>query len=212
MIYQELAHRKLQQAFDAILQQFSSNGNRKSVLSANRSFQAQNSTCSTLLQTMLLYETCIVLSRKCLWDVNTDFSHQWRSLVITTLSARAIYRQIPVSYLQTWYVRAIVEVNRRHKSNEKGSYSRIFYSTLFKSYEHFLWFANPISATARPHKRCSKWPASICMKACTHRVKEFRNVSKIPDICWICWQPCCIRTRSTSTLVQLLSGGPKIKI
>ena len=50
---------------------------------------------------MLLYETCIVPSRKCLWDVNNDFWHQWRSLVITTLSARAIYRQIPVSYLQT---------------------------------------------------------------------------------------------------------------
>ena len=103
MIYQEHAHRKLRQAFDAILQQFSSNGNRESMLSANRSFQAQNSTCSTLLQTMLLYETCIVLSRKCLWDVNKDFWYQWRSLVITTLSARAIYRQIPVSYLQTWY-------------------------------------------------------------------------------------------------------------
>ena len=103
MIYQEHAHRKLQQAFDAILQQFSSNGNRKSMLSANRSFQAQNSTCSTLLQTMLLYETCIVLSRKCLWDVNKDFWHQWHSLVITTLSARAIYRQNPISYLQTWY-------------------------------------------------------------------------------------------------------------
>ena len=84
MIYQEHAHRKLRQAFDAILQ-FSSNGNRKSMLSANRSFQAQNSTCSTLLQTMLLYETCIVLSRKCLWDVNKDFWYQWRgdnSLVI----------------------------------------------------------------------------------------------------------------------------------
>ena len=104
MIYQEHAHRKLRQAFDAILQQFSSNGSRKSMLSANRSFQAQNSTCSTLLQTMLLYETCIVLSRKCLWDVNKDFWHQWRSLVTTTLSARAIYRQIPVSYLQTWYI------------------------------------------------------------------------------------------------------------
>ena len=89
-------------SFDAILQQFSSNGNRKSMLSANRSFQAQNSTCSTLLQTMLLYKSCIVLSRKCLWDVNKGFWHQWRSLVITTLSARAIYRQIPVSYLQTW--------------------------------------------------------------------------------------------------------------
>ena len=104
MIYQEHAHRKLRQAFDAILQQFSSNGNRKSMLSANRSFQAQHSARSTLLQTMLLYETCIVLSRKCLWDVNKDFWHQWRSLVITTLSARAIYRQIPVSYLQTWYI------------------------------------------------------------------------------------------------------------
>ncbi|KYM83295.1 hypothetical protein ALC53_06226 [Atta colombica] len=46
-------HRKLRQAFDAILQQFSSNGNRKSMLSANRSFQAQNLTCSTLLQTIL---------------------------------------------------------------------------------------------------------------------------------------------------------------
>ena len=97
MTYQEHAHRKLRQAFGAILQQFSSNGNRKSMLSANRSFQAQKSTSSTLLQ------TCIVLSRKYLWDVNRDFWHQWRSLVITTLSARAIYRQIPVSYLQTWY-------------------------------------------------------------------------------------------------------------
>ena len=105
VIYQEHAHRKLRQAFDAILQQFSSNGNRKSMLSANRSFQAQNSTCATLLQTMLLYETCIVPSRECLWDVNKDFWHQWRSLVIITLSARAIYRQIPVSYLQTWYIR-----------------------------------------------------------------------------------------------------------
>ena len=103
MIYQEHAHRKLRQAFHAILQQFSSNGNRKSMLSVNRSFQAQNWTCSTLLQTMLLYETCIVLSRKCLWDVNKDFWHQWRSLVVTTLSARAIYKQIPVSYLQAWY-------------------------------------------------------------------------------------------------------------
>ena len=112
MIYQEHAHRKLRQAFDsAILQQFSSNGNRKSMLSANRSFQAQNSTCSTLLQTMLLYETCIVLSRKCLWDVNKDFWHRWRSLVITTLSARAIYRQIPVSYLQTWYTYILVYVD-----------------------------------------------------------------------------------------------------
>ena len=107
MIYQEHAHRKLRQAFDAILQQFSSNANRKSMLSANRSFQAQNSTCSTLLQTMLLYETCIVLSRKCLWDVNKDFWHQWCSLVITTLSARAIYRQIPVSYLQTRHTTTI---------------------------------------------------------------------------------------------------------
>ena len=94
MIYQEHARRKLRQAFDAILRQFSSNGNRKSMLSANRSFQPQNSACSTLLQTMLLYETCIVLSRKCLWDVNKDFWHRWCSLVITTLSARAIYRQI----------------------------------------------------------------------------------------------------------------------
>ena len=76
VIYQEHAHRELRQAFDAILRQFSSNGNRKSMLSANRSFQAQNSTCSTLLQTMLLYETCIVLSRKCLSDVNKDFWHQ----------------------------------------------------------------------------------------------------------------------------------------
>ena len=32
LIYQEHAHRKLRQAFDAILQQFSSNGNRKSML------------------------------------------------------------------------------------------------------------------------------------------------------------------------------------
>ena len=63
VIYQEHAHRKLRQAFDAILQQFSSNGNRKSMLSANRSFQAQNSTCSTLLQNaILLYKTCIVVS------------------------------------------------------------------------------------------------------------------------------------------------------
>ena len=108
MIYQDHAHRKLRQAFDAILQQFSSNGNRKSMLSANRSFQAQNSTCSTLLPTMLLHETCIVLSRKCLWDVNKDFWHQWRSLVITTLSARPIYRQIPVSYLQTWYIESAI--------------------------------------------------------------------------------------------------------
>ena len=54
---------------------------------------------------MLLYDTCTVLSRKCSWDVNNDFWHQWRSLVITTISARAIYRQIPVSYLQTWYAR-----------------------------------------------------------------------------------------------------------
>jgi len=37
LIYQEHAHRKLRQAFDAILQQFSSNDNRKSMLSANRS-------------------------------------------------------------------------------------------------------------------------------------------------------------------------------
>ena len=56
VIYQEHTHRKLRQAFDAILQQFSSNGNKKSMLSANCSFQAQNSTCSTLLQTILLYE------------------------------------------------------------------------------------------------------------------------------------------------------------
>ena len=108
-------YRKLRQAFDAILQQFSSNGNRKSMLSANRSFQAQNSTCSTLLQTMLLYETCIVLSRKCLWDVNKDFWHQWRSLVIITLSARAIYRQIPVSYLQTWYTYLISDFKDIHR-------------------------------------------------------------------------------------------------
>ena len=59
---------KLRQAFDAILQQFSSNGNRKSMLSANRSFQTQNSTCSMLLQTILLYETCIVVSWKSLSD------------------------------------------------------------------------------------------------------------------------------------------------
>ena len=57
--------------------------------------------CSTLLQTMLLYETCIVPSRKCLSDVKKDFWHQRRSLVITTLSARAIYRQISISDLQT---------------------------------------------------------------------------------------------------------------
>ena len=119
MIYQEHVHRKLRQAFDAILRQFSSNGNRKTMLSANRSFQAQNSTCSTLLQTMLLYETCIVLSRKCLWDVNKDFWHQWRSLAITTLSARAIYRQIPVSYLQTWYIQYNV-----YRSSENTMTSR----------------------------------------------------------------------------------------
>ena len=114
MIYQGHAHRKLRQAFDAILRQLSSNGNRESMLSANRSFQAQNSTCSTLLQTMLLYETCIVLSRKCLSDVNKDFWHQWRSLVITTLSARAIYRQIPVSYLQTWYREVFKKATREY--------------------------------------------------------------------------------------------------
>ena len=50
----------------SILQQFSSNGNRKSMLSTNCNFQAQNSTCSTLLQTILLYETCIVVSWKSL--------------------------------------------------------------------------------------------------------------------------------------------------
>ena len=132
MIDQEHAHRKLRQVFYAILQQFSSNGNRKSVLSGNRSFQAQNSTCSTLLQTMLLYETCIVPSRKCLWDVNKEFLHQWRSLVITTLSARAIYRQIPVSYLQTWYIYACIlrfclnkkkhlHICKRCKSKKSGS-------------------------------------------------------------------------------------------
>ena len=114
MIYQGHAHRKLRQAFDAILRQLSSNGNRKSMLSANRSFQAQNSTCSTLLQTMLLYETCIVPSRKCLSGVNKDFWHQWRSLVITTLSARAIYRQIPVSYLQTWYREVFKKATREY--------------------------------------------------------------------------------------------------
>ena len=126
MIYQEHAHRKLRQAFDAILRQFSSNDNRKSMLSANGSFQAQNSTCSTLLQTMLLYETCIILSRKFLWDVNKDFWHQWRSLVITTLSARAIYKQIPVSYLQTWYLwsNVVLEI--------------IF----FKSCKSYLWISN----------------------------------------------------------------------
>ena len=48
---------------------------------------------------------CTVLSRKCSWDVNNDFWHQWRRLVITTLSARAIYMQIPVSYLQSCYAR-----------------------------------------------------------------------------------------------------------
>ncbi|KYN15192.1 hypothetical protein ALC57_12602 [Trachymyrmex cornetzi] len=66
-------HRKLRQAFDAILQQFSSSGNRKSMLSANRSFQAQNSTYSTLLQTILLYETCIVVSLKSLLDVRRRY-------------------------------------------------------------------------------------------------------------------------------------------
>ena len=126
MIYKEHAHRKLRQAFDAILQQFSSNDNKKSMLSANRSFQAQNSTCSTLLQTMLLYETCIVLSRKCLSDVNKDFWHQWRSLVITTLLARAIYRQYrwfytyrpdisssPIVYIWKLFELAKIATNRR---------------------------------------------------------------------------------------------------
>ena len=91
VIYQEHAHRKLRQAFDAILQQFSSNGNRKSMLSANRSFQAQNSTCSTLLQTVLLYETCIVVSWKSLSEIRTRKWRQWRRLTITTLTAMAIY-------------------------------------------------------------------------------------------------------------------------
>ena len=95
------------------------------MLSANRSFQAQNSTCSTLLQTMLLHEICIVLSRKCLWDVNKDFWHEWRRLVVTTLSARAIYRQIPVSYLQIWYIihvtltRFLFVISRDNKDNRK---------------------------------------------------------------------------------------------
>ena len=48
------------------------------MLSANRSFQAQNSTCSTLLQTILLYETCIVVSWKSLSDVRIRKWRQWR--------------------------------------------------------------------------------------------------------------------------------------
>ena len=141
MIYQEHAHCKLRQAFDAILQQFSSNGNRKSMLSANRSSQAQNSTCSTLLQTVLLYETCIVLSRKCLWDVNKDFWHQWRSLVITTLLARAIYRQIPVSYLQTWYT-WLQSYTKVCKISKVESLKRIFaWIMLFHSYPGFPEFS-----------------------------------------------------------------------
>jgi len=85
------AHRKLRQVFDAILQQFSSNDNRKSMLSANRSFQAQNSTCSTLLQTILLYETYIVVSWKFLSDIRTRKWRQWRRLMTTTLTAMASY-------------------------------------------------------------------------------------------------------------------------
>jgi len=74
----------------SILQQFSSNSNRKSMLSANCNFQAQNSTCSTLLQTILLYETCIVVSWKSLSDVRTKKWRQWRRLTVTTLTAMAI--------------------------------------------------------------------------------------------------------------------------
>jgi len=87
VIYQEYVHHKLRQAFDAILQQFSSNSNRKSMLSANR-FQAQNSTCSTLLQIILLYETCeLKIFVRC---QNKEW-RQWRRLTATTLTVMAIY-------------------------------------------------------------------------------------------------------------------------
>ena len=52
------------------------------------------------------YKLCCCMKPVLFWvenvcEMSTNFWHQWRSLVITTLSARAIYRQIPVSYLQT---------------------------------------------------------------------------------------------------------------
>ena len=55
------------------------------------------------------YKLCCCMKPVLFWvenvcEMSTNFWHQWRSLVITTLSARAIYRQIPVSYLQTWYL------------------------------------------------------------------------------------------------------------
>ena len=74
------------------------------------------------------YKLCCYMKLVLFWD----FWHQWRSLMITTLSARAIYRQIPVSYLQTWYIYACIlrfclnkkkhlHICKRCKSKKSGS-------------------------------------------------------------------------------------------
>ena len=101
-------------------------------------------------------ETCIVLSRKSFWDVNKDFWHQWRSLVITTLSARAIYRQIPVSYLQTKHTTTTsvhsgtIPVQFRHSSGAIPVQLRCNYHYLRASLLYrWTWFRSP--------NRCSKW-------------------------------------------------------
>ena len=101
VIYQEHAHRKLRQAFDAILQQFSST-NRKSMLSANRSFQAQNSTCSMLLQTILLYETCCELKIfvRCQNKEMASMAPSDGNYIFDSYGHLLINS---VSYLYTWY-------------------------------------------------------------------------------------------------------------
>ena len=92
------------------------------MLSTNRSFQAQNSTCSTLLQTMMLYETCIVLCRKCLWDAIKNFWHQWHSLVITTLSARIISKfqyHIYRPYKSSFDMERLLEILQKRDNHER---------------------------------------------------------------------------------------------
>lgn len=47
------------------------------------------------------YETCIAVSYKSLSDANK--ANGADDLTVTTLTARIIYGQIPVSHLQIWY-------------------------------------------------------------------------------------------------------------
>ena len=71
------------------------------MLSTNRSFQIQNSICSMLLQTILLYETCIVMSWKSLSDVRT---RKWRRLTATTLTAIGKFRfHIYIPFFIRWW-------------------------------------------------------------------------------------------------------------